>query len=55
MVEFADKDDKMFLEVTLSSNANYLITGNSVHFPQEECIVTPKKFIERYSEQITSS
>ena len=54
MIEFTDKDDKMFLEVTISDKADYLITGNGVDSPREEFIVTPKKFIERYSEQITS-
>ncbi|MBL7085941.1 MAG: putative toxin-antitoxin system toxin component, PIN family, partial [Candidatus Cloacimonetes bacterium] len=27
-----DPDDKMFYEVTISSNAEYLITGNKKHF-----------------------
>ncbi len=43
---FADEDDKMFLEVALSGNAEYLITGNTKHFPPENFIVTPKIFIE---------
>ena len=36
----------MFLEVAISGKANYLITGNIVHFPKEKFIVTPREFIE---------
>lgn len=44
---FVDEDDRMFLEVAVSGNAEYLITGNTKHFPPENYIVTPKIFIER--------
>ena len=44
---FKDKDDKMFLEVAETGNAEYLITGNIVHFPKLKKIVTPKEFIEK--------
>ena len=47
---FADEDDKMFLEVAVSGNAEYLITGNTKHFPTENYIVTPKIFIEKKAE-----
>jgi len=45
--KFKDEDDKMFLEVAKSGDADYLITGNIVHFPNEEFIVTPREFIEK--------
>ncbi len=44
---FSDEDDKMFLEVAVSGNAEYLITGSTKHFPAENNIVTPKIFIEK--------
>jgi len=47
---FTDEDDKMFLEVAISGNAEYLITGNTKHFPAEKYIVTPKVFIEEKAE-----
>ncbi len=46
-IKFEDEDDKMFLEVAKSGDAEYLITGNIVHFPNEQFIVTPKEFIEK--------
>ena len=47
---FVDEDDKMFLEVAVSGNAEHLITGNTKHFPAENYIVTPKTFIEEKAE-----
>ena len=46
---FTDESDKMFLEVALSGNAEYLITGNSAHFPKDKFILTPREFIEKLS------
>jgi len=43
--KFIDEDDKNFLEVAKSGEAKYLITGNTVHFPKNKLIVTPKKFL----------
>ena len=47
---FTDESDKMFLEVALSGNAEYLITGNSAHFPKDKFILTPGEFIEELSD-----
>jgi uncharacterized protein len=44
---FKDEDDKKFLEVAETGKAEYLITGNIVHFPEHKKIVTPKEFIEK--------
>jgi uncharacterized protein len=43
---FDDEDDKKFLEVAESADADFLITGNKVHFPDRPGIVTPREFIE---------
>ena len=46
-LKFEDEDDKKFLEVAISGNAEYLITGNKRHFPTNDIIVTPREFIEK--------
>lgn len=47
-ISLPDPDDKMFYEVAISSNAEYLITGNKKHFPKNICkktkIISPKEF-----------
>ena len=45
-IDFSDPDDLVFYEVAKSGEANYLITGNKKHFPEESNIVTPKEFID---------
>lgn len=47
-LSFKDEDDKMFLEVAKTGGAEYLITGNIIHFPKERFIVTPREFIEKW-------
>lgn len=44
--KFSDEDDKKFLEIAISGNANYLITGNTNHFPKKDIIISPSEFIE---------
>lgn len=44
---FNDENDKMFLEVAESASVDYLITGNTKHFPENTMIVTPKEFIDK--------
>ena len=46
-IKFEDEDDKKFLEVAISGNAEYLITGNTRHFPVNDIIVTPRDFYEK--------
>jgi predicted nucleic acid-binding protein len=53
-IKFVDEDDKMFYDVYKSSDANYIITGNKKHFPQEENIITPREYIELNYESTTS-
>ncbi len=45
---FSSEDDKIFYEVAKTGNAEYIITGNKKHFPDEEIVKTPKEFIEIY-------
>ncbi len=44
-IPFKDQDDKAFYEVAKSGNARYLITGNGIHFPEEDLVISPKDFI----------
>lgn len=45
-----DPDDEPFLEIAISANADYLVTGNAVHFPSELCqgvnVVSPADFLK---------
>ena len=44
-------DDEPFLEIAFSGGADYLVTGNSAHFPSESCqgvkMVSPADFLKR--------
>lgn len=52
-----DPDDEPFLEVTLASQAVYLVTGNQKHFPAERCkgakVISPNEFLIFYKHQKT--
>jgi putative PIN family toxin of toxin-antitoxin system len=47
-----DPDDEPFLEVAVASGADYLVTGNLVHFPAEASagvrVVSPAQLVEAY-------
>ncbi|MDR1908413.1 MAG: putative toxin-antitoxin system toxin component, PIN family [Spirochaetaceae bacterium] len=45
-IKFEDKDDKAFYDVYKSSGADYIITGNKRHFPQEKHIINPREYKE---------
>jgi predicted nucleic acid-binding protein len=47
-IKFTDESDKKFYEVYKSSEAHYLVTGNLKHYPNEEGIVSPRKFLDQY-------
>jgi len=51
-VHFNDESDKKFYEAFKTAEADYLITGNTKHFPYEDGIVTPRKFTEILNIQI---
>jgi len=42
---FGDEADKKFYEVYKSGDAQYLVTGNRKHFPDDEGIITPGEFL----------
>jgi uncharacterized protein len=50
-----DPDDEPFLEIAISGNADYLVTGNAIHFPSELCqgvkVVSPSDFLKRAVKQ----
>ena len=47
-INFIDEDDKKFFEVAKYCNAK-LITGNLKHFPEDEDVMSVKKFLEKYN------
>lgn len=51
-----DPDDESFLEVTITSRAACLVTGNQVHFPPELCrntkVLSPSDFLAFYKQHI---
>jgi putative PIN family toxin of toxin-antitoxin system len=51
-VEFADEDDKPFLEVAVASGVDFLVTGNRRHYPEGDWdgvrIVTPREFLDHF-------
>ncbi len=50
-----DTDDEPFLEIALACGAEYLVTGNLVHFPETLCcgvtVVSPAEFVSAYRER----
>jgi len=48
-VSLPDPDDEPFLEIAISGNASYLVTGNNAHFPSRLCegveAVSPAGFL----------
>jgi putative PIN family toxin of toxin-antitoxin system len=44
---FEDAEDKKFYEVAVTGNADYLVTGNVRHFPEDPLIINPRDFAER--------
>lgn len=43
-----DEDDRVFLEITLSRDDSFLVTGNLKHYPQLPEIISPAEFIARF-------
>jgi uncharacterized protein len=47
-----DHDDEPFLEVAMAAAAEYLVTGNTRHYPARCCgsiqVVSPRNFLEIY-------
>jgi len=47
-INFDDEEDKKFYEVFIRGKADYLVTGNIVHFPVEKYIVNPTDFLKSF-------
>jgi predicted nucleic acid-binding protein len=51
-----DPEDEPFLEIALSGDAEYLITGNHAHYPPNLCkgarVLSPASFLNNYSKQL---
>ena len=47
-VKFHDQTDKKFYEVFKTGKAQYLVTGNKKHYPEDAAIISPKDFIKFY-------
>ncbi|MDO4195125.1 MAG: putative toxin-antitoxin system toxin component, PIN family [Prevotellaceae bacterium] len=43
-----DEDDRVFLEISLSREDSFLVTGNLKHYPKLPEVVTPAEFIARF-------
>lgn len=43
-----DEDDRVFLEISLSQENSFLVTGNLKHYPRLPEVVTPAEFIARF-------
>lgn len=49
--DMPDEDDRVFLEITLSRDDSFLVTGNLKHYPKLPEVVTPAEFIARFFEE----
>jgi uncharacterized protein len=49
-IPFVDEDDRILYEALVSGDADYLVTGNTEHFPRIDRIISPRKFVNRYVE-----
>jgi putative PIN family toxin of toxin-antitoxin system len=45
-IQFDDVVDNILYDVFKSSNAEYIITGNKKHYPQEENIISPREYAD---------
>ena len=50
-VAFSDDDDRMFYEVMITGEANYLVTGNRTHFPKDLRVKSPREFLGEYDKK----
>ena len=51
----SDPDDSMFLECAQAAKADYLVTGNTKHFPEKwkyTDIVTPRQFVDQWGRHV---
>lgn len=50
-LQLQDSADTPFYEVARSGGADYLVTGNVRHFPEEEMIVSPAEFVQVFTSE----
>lgn len=43
-----DEDDRVFLEISLTREDSFLVTGNLKHYPKLPEVLTPAEFIARF-------
>ena len=50
--DLPDPSDKKYIDLAISADANFLITGNLIHFPEKKYekteIISPREFIDRF-------
>jgi len=49
--QFEDDDDRAFYEVMITGEADYLISGNLRHFPENNKIMDPREFVTEYKKR----
>ena len=53
-----DPDDEPFLEVAIAAHAEFLVTGNRIHFPSDRCqnvtVLSPGEFLAFYKNTVTA-
>ncbi len=47
-MKFKDDDDRAFYEVMMTGEADYLISGNLCHFPEDKKFKSPREFVIKY-------
>lgn len=47
--QFDDPDDRPFYELAVNGGANYLVTGNTRHFPKNPIVCSPRHFLRVFS------
>ena len=47
-MKFKDDDDRSFYEVMITGEADYLISGNLSHFPEDKNFKSPREFLTKY-------
>jgi len=50
-ITMPDESDRVFYD-TAKDNSAILITGNTKHYPLDDCIMTPRQYLERLIEFI---
>lgn len=49
-----DEDDKAFYEGAVSGGAQYVVTGNKSHFPEDSRVKNPREFLTAYGKSTSN-